>query len=86
MGALTTMYDGNRPTGYNPMKKQGAIILGIGGDNTADAQGNFFEGVLTVRRSIRRNNRRRPGKHRRGGLWNVRELGHASIEEARDWF
>jgi len=47
MGALTTMYDGIRPTGYNPMKKQGAIILGIGGDNTADAQGNFFEGVLT---------------------------------------
>jgi hypothetical protein len=47
MGPLTTMYDGMRPTGYNPMKKQGAIILGIGGDNTADAQGNFFEGVLT---------------------------------------
>jgi hypothetical protein len=46
-GTLTTMYDGVRPTGYNPMKKQGAIILGIGGDNTADAQGNFFEGVLT---------------------------------------
>ena len=48
MGPLTTMYDGVRPTGYNPMKKQGAIILGIGGDNTADAEGNFFEGVLTA--------------------------------------
>lgn len=47
MGTLTTMYDGARPTGYNPMKKQGAIILGIGGDNTADAEGNFYEGVLT---------------------------------------
>jgi non-reducing end alpha-L-arabinofuranosidase len=46
-GALTTMYDGARPKGYNPMKKQGAIILGIGGDNTSTAQGNFFEGVLT---------------------------------------
>jgi hypothetical protein len=46
-GALTTMYDGARPTGYNPMKKQGAIILGIGGDNTSTAQGDFFEGVLT---------------------------------------
>ena len=46
MGTLTTMYDGVRPTGYNPMEKQGAIVLGIGGDNTADAQGNFFEGVL----------------------------------------
>jgi hypothetical protein len=47
VGTLTTMYDGARPTGYTKMKKQGAIILGIGGDNTADAQGDFFEGVLT---------------------------------------
>lgn len=46
-GALTTMYDGVRPNGYNPMKKQGAIILGIGGDNTSTAQGNFYEGVVT---------------------------------------
>ena len=48
-GALTTMYDGARPTmtGYNPMKKQGAIILGIGGDNSNSAQGNFFEGCMT---------------------------------------
>ncbi len=45
-GTLKTMYDGARPNGYDPMKKQGAIILGIGGDNTADAQGDFFEGVL----------------------------------------
>ena len=29
------------------MKKQGAIILGIGGDNSNSAQGNFFEGVMT---------------------------------------
>jgi hypothetical protein len=41
------MYDGARPNGYNPMKKQGAIILGIGGDNSNGAQGNFFEGVMT---------------------------------------
>ncbi|HVZ85752.1 MAG TPA: arabinofuranosidase catalytic domain-containing protein [Polyangia bacterium] len=47
MGTLMTMYDGERPAGYSRMKKQGAIILGIGGDNTATAQGNFFEGVLT---------------------------------------
>ena len=47
-GNLTTMYSGTRPTGgYNPMKKQGAIILGIGGDNSNSAQGNFFEGVMT---------------------------------------
>ena len=27
------------------MKKQGAIILGIGGDNTDGAVGTFYEGV-----------------------------------------
>ena len=48
-GALKTMYDGGRPTiaGYNPMKKQGAIILGIGGDNSNSAVGTFFEGAIT---------------------------------------
>ena len=30
MGALTLLYDGARPPRYQPMKKQGAIILGIG--------------------------------------------------------
>jgi non-reducing end alpha-L-arabinofuranosidase len=46
---LKTMYDGNRPTttGYNPMKKEGAIILGIGGDNSNTSQGTFFEGCMT---------------------------------------
>jgi len=48
-GTLKTMYDGTRPAnGYNPMKKQGAIILGIGGDNSNSAQGNFFEGCMTT--------------------------------------
>jgi non-reducing end alpha-L-arabinofuranosidase len=46
-GTLTTMYDGARPNGYSTMKKQGAIILGMGGDNTDGAQGNFFEGCMT---------------------------------------
>jgi hypothetical protein len=48
-GALKTMYDGARPTspGYSPMKKQGAIILGIGGDNSNSAVGSFFEGCIT---------------------------------------
>lgn len=46
-GMLTTFYDGARPKGYDPMRKQGAIILGMGGDNTNGAQGNFFEGVMT---------------------------------------
>jgi non-reducing end alpha-L-arabinofuranosidase len=46
-GSLTTMYSGVRPSGYNPMKKQGAIILGIGGDNSHSAIGTFFEGAMT---------------------------------------
>jgi hypothetical protein len=29
------------------MRKQGAIILGIGGDNSKGAQGTFYEGVMT---------------------------------------
>ncbi|KAJ7080957.1 alpha-L-arabinofuranosidase [Mycena belliarum] len=47
-GSLTTAYSGVRPSGgYNPMKKEGAIILGIGGDNSDRAQGTFYEGVMT---------------------------------------
>jgi len=47
-GSLSTYYSGARPkNGYNPMKKEGAIILGIGGDNSISAQGTFYEGVMT---------------------------------------
>ncbi|MGC5009305.1 arabinofuranosidase catalytic domain-containing protein [Streptosporangium sp. DT93] len=46
-GGLTTYYDGRRPNGYHPMKKEGAILLGIGGDNSVSGRGTFFEGVLT---------------------------------------
>ncbi|KAK7182048.1 arabinofuranosidase/B-xylosidase precursor [Paraphaeosphaeria sporulosa] len=48
-GSLSTYYNGARPTasGYNPMSKEGAIILGIGGDNSISAQGTFYEGVMT---------------------------------------
>jgi hypothetical protein len=48
-GSLSTYYNGARPSvrGYNPMSKEGAIILGIGGDNSVSAQGTFYEGVMT---------------------------------------
>ena len=46
-GALTTMWDGARPDGYKSLGKAGGIVLGIGGDNSSGAQGNFFEGVMT---------------------------------------
>jgi non-reducing end alpha-L-arabinofuranosidase len=48
-GPLTTPFDGPRPSArYNPMRKEGAIGLGTGGDNSNAAQGNFFEGVMTA--------------------------------------
>ena len=46
-GVLKTMYDGKRPAGYDPMKKEGAIILGVGGDNSHTGEGTFFEGCIT---------------------------------------
>lgn len=46
-GSLSTFYNGARPSGYNPMKKEGAIILGTGGDNSHGAVGTFYEGVMT---------------------------------------
>merc|ERR1712154_480008 len=46
-GQLKVLFDGARPAGYQPMHKQGAIILGIGGDNSNRAIGTFFEGVMT---------------------------------------
>ena len=48
-GTLTMPFDGNRPSSrYNPMRKEGAIGLGTGGDNSNAAQGNWFEGVMTA--------------------------------------
>jgi hypothetical protein len=46
-GSLSTFFSGARPSGYNPMHKQGAIILGIGGDNSDSSAGTFYEGVMT---------------------------------------
>src|ERR1039458_6968822 len=46
-GSLATDFSGVRPPGYNPMKKQGAIILGTGGDNSKGSDGTFYEGVMT---------------------------------------
>lgn len=48
-GLLSTMYSGARPSGdYNPMHKEGAVVLGVGGDNSDRAQGTFYEGVMTT--------------------------------------
>ena len=45
--SFKVLYDGPRPYGYQPMKKQGSIILAIGGDNSDWAHGTFFEGAMT---------------------------------------
>jgi hypothetical protein len=49
-GDLTTLWDGALPGGYSPMNKQGAIVLGSGGDCCADgrnlSEGTFYEGVI----------------------------------------
>jgi hypothetical protein len=47
-GSLATKYDGARPAGYSSQKKEGAIILGIGGDNSHTGEGTFFEGCMTM--------------------------------------
>ena len=46
-GKLETKWDGNRPPGYSPMKKQGSIILGTGGDGSDYGKGTFWEGCIT---------------------------------------
>jgi hypothetical protein len=48
-GALQVMFDGGRVNGtYDPMRKQGAILLGNGGDNSNGSQGTFYEGAVTA--------------------------------------
>ncbi len=52
-GGLTTFYSGVRPgtpasNSYYPMHKQGAVLLGVGGDNGNGSSGTFFEGVMTT--------------------------------------
>jgi hypothetical protein len=48
-GALSVMFDGARVDHtYDPMRKQGAILLGNGGDNSNGSQGTFYEGAMTA--------------------------------------
>lgn len=48
-GALSVMFDGGRVNAtYDPMRKQGAILLGNGGDNSNGSQGTFYEGAMTA--------------------------------------
>ncbi len=51
-GELITMYDGQRiqndRSSYDPMRKQGAILLGNGGDNSVGSSGTFYEAAMTA--------------------------------------
>ncbi len=48
-GDLSVMFDGPRVNAtYDPMRKQGAILLGNGGDNSNGSQGTFYEGAVTA--------------------------------------
>jgi hypothetical protein len=47
-GRLKTLFEGGRPVGYTTMKKEGAIILGIGGDGGDNTVGIFFEGIMAT--------------------------------------
>lgn len=51
-GGLEVMFDGSRVDNdrksYDPMRKQGAILLGNGGDNSNGSQGTFYEGAMTA--------------------------------------
>jgi hypothetical protein len=51
-GTLSTLYKGTLPNGKNPMKKQGSIVLGSGGDccysNNSGSQGTFYEGAIVA--------------------------------------
>jgi hypothetical protein len=51
-GTLSTLYKGALPAGKNPMKKQGSIVLGSGGDccysNNNASQGTFYEGAIVA--------------------------------------
>ena len=48
-GALSVMFSGRRVNAtYDPMRKQGAILLGNGGDNSNGSQGTFYEGAMTA--------------------------------------
>lgn len=53
-GGLTTLWDGALPPGYSPMRKQGAIVLGSGGDCCKPggganlSAGTFYEGAMVA--------------------------------------
>ena len=67
-GGLTTWYDGPLPSGYSPMKQEGAIVLGTGGDNSHSDNRFLVRGRDDGGLPKPGRERRGAGEHRRGGL------------------
>ena len=66
-GELKVMFDGPRvDRGYDPMRKQGAIDMGNGGDNSNGSQGTVYEAAMTAAAPSRR---RKPSKRCRPTSW-----------------
>jgi hypothetical protein len=42
---LTTAYEGPLP---KPMDNQGAVVIGVGGDNSNNSWGTFYEGAIVA--------------------------------------
>lgn len=47
-GNLKTMYSGAHVKGWYPKKLEGAVLLGVGGDNSHTGEGTFFEGAMII--------------------------------------
>jgi hypothetical protein len=47
-GTLKTMYSGAHVKGWYPKKLEGAVLLGVGGDNSHTGAGTFFEGAMII--------------------------------------
>ena len=48
-GELNIMFDGPRVSNrYDPMRKQGAILMGNGGDNSNQSDGTIYEAAMTA--------------------------------------
>jgi len=48
-GELNVMFDGSRVSKrYDPMRKQGAILMGNGGDNSNGSDGTIYEAAMTA--------------------------------------
>ena len=50
---MSIMFDGPRVNAsYDPMRKQGAILMGNGGDNSNGSDGTIYEAAMTAAGTI----------------------------------